>query len=274
MIRRSTTAALAAVALALAGCTDDGGATDDPTTGGTASAPADGTATGTGEPAEPVDDGRTFLVPRGFTLPVTTQPEWQVDEDDEEVAVETVGATNTPWALTPCDPTDYPSDADRTGFAGAMRASMESGENHQVATYDDSDAAQQAVDEMLAALEECSETTADEDDGGWTTAWTVEETDGGFTAVAAIEDSSGEAVPGSHVYVVQRRNNAVALSSIAGDIMAERGEVPADVVEPLAEEVQRSLESLTPVEDGATPEPDDMGDDTPAGDPASDAADS
>lgn len=254
--RRRCAALLAVAAVALAGCGGDGpteatATASDPVTAPTETGSPISTdaptteppaATETPDPTEPAetpgDGGR--VIAEDFEFPVESSDEWQVEY--EEQSTSSTRELQTEWALDPCQPTDYPTDAKRTDFAGVTRTSVEYAESHQLATYPDAATAREVVDGFLRVLDACTERTDEE--SGWTRFWNVEERGDGFVATANSESPEGVVPLGGEAVAVERRGNAVALVRVTSEFLLERGDVPPDIVDPLAAEVGRTLDAL------------------------------
>jgi hypothetical protein len=175
-----------------------------------------------------------LVVPGGVLLPDegrrTDSPEftdWTTDDRAGQA-----------WLLDPCQPTTYPTDAQRVSFRTVSRTGPEAHDARQLAVYPSAAVAAEAVAGFRRALDACSTGTTPT---GLRWKWVSQDApdlgDGGLLAASVYGDES----PTGDRIAVARAGSAVFLAYLGGEYGTaelDQGSADARAV------VQRFLDSL------------------------------
>jgi hypothetical protein len=228
---RAVAAVLAAVAVLTAGCGGDTGG------GPVADAAATAPATATPAPsATTAPDGGGSSVPESLPLP----DEGGRSDTAEFTDWTTDDALDRAWLLDPCQPTAYPTDAQRTRFKTVFREGPEAYDARQLGVYPSAEAATEVVAGFRRALEACR--TGTKPSGtGWT--WATRDApdlgEDGF--LAAVWFGGQQFAPYGHRIAVTRVGDAVFLAYTYGEYSSAEFDGGAEQVQQVA---QRFLDSL------------------------------
>jgi type IV secretory pathway VirB10-like protein len=175
-----------------------------------------------------------LVVPGGVLLP----DENRRAESPEFTDWTTDNRRDQAWLLDPCQPTAYPTDAQRVGFRTVSRTGPEAHDARQLATYPSDAVAAEAVAGFRRALAACATgTTAT----GLRWTWVAQDApglgDGGLLAASVFGDES----PTGDRIALARAGSAVFLAYLGGEYRSaelDQGARDAEAV------VQRFLDSL------------------------------
>jgi hypothetical protein len=229
---RAVAAALATVAVLAAGC-GAGGGPEAPAVDAAAAPPA---ATAPGAAPGTTPDADSGSVPRSLLLPdeggrsdTAEFTDWTTDETPDRA-----------WLLDPCQPTAYPTDAQRTRFKTVFREGPEAYDARQLGVYPSAAVAGEVVAGFRRALEACR--TGTKPSGTrWT--WAVRDDpdlgEDGF--LAAVWFGGEQFAPYGHRIAVTRAGDAVFLAYTYGEYSSAEFDGGAEMVRAVA---RRFLDSL------------------------------
>lgn len=224
-----------ALAVVVAGCggqdaTADGSATTQPTTNDTSS------TTPPTSPTPVSEETESAGIPPGLLLPNEGEP----GDGAETTAWETDNTADKPWLLDPCRPTDFPTDAQRTGFRTVSRTGPELFQARQLAVYDSESTATEAMAGFTRALTACR-TGGDASQGkAWT--WAVEEIAVGDEGLLAASNTGGPTfAPYGNRVAVTRVGTMVFLAFDEGEYGSAEIDEGARLTQQVAEKFVASL---------------------------------
>ncbi len=153
--------------------------------------------------------GRNLLAGFHFREESTWRPtgESTVDRSDD---------LGTEWALNPCRPTAYPTDAQRLAMASLRKDSPEQIEARQLAVYRDAATAGQVMSSFRSALAACASSTGPYGETNKFVTTPLQVGDEGLVIVQSF-NYSGTPVPGGTYVVVVRDGRSVYLAMITNE---------------------------------------------------------
>uniref|UniRef100_UPI001BDC1828 hypothetical protein n=1 Tax=Pseudonocardia lacus TaxID=2835865 RepID=UPI001BDC1828 len=144
------------------------------------------------------------------------------------------------WLLDPCSPTEYPTDARRTGFKTVSRTGPEFHEARQLATYPSVDDAAEVMAGFRRALAACS-TGGTEQGGRWEWVTREEPTLGDEGLLAASTVGGPGFAPAGDRVAVTRVGASVFLAFSNGESGVAEIDGAAELVREVAREFLDSV---------------------------------
>jgi len=224
-----------AMAVVVAGCGDRNAGADGPATTRPTSTTGTSPATTPQTSSTPAPT-QTTGIPPGLLLPNENEPA----DNSDVTAWETDDTADKPWLLDPCRPTDFPTDADRTGFRTVSRTGPELFQARQLAVYDSESTATEAMAGFSRALTACK--TGGDAAQGKAWQWTVEEIAVGDEGILAASTTGGPTyAPYGNRIAVTRVGAMVFLAYDEGEYGSAAIDEGARLTQQVAEKFVASL---------------------------------
>ncbi len=174
-------------------------------------------------------------IPPGLLLPNEGEP-----GDGEVTAWETDNTADKEWLLDACRPTDYPTDAQRTGFRTVSRTGPELFQARQLAVYDSESTATEAMAGFTRALSACK--TGGDPAQGKAWKWEHKEIAVGDEGILAASTTGGPtAAPYGNRIAVTRVGTMVFLAFDEGEYQSAEFDGGAEMTQQVAEKFVASV---------------------------------
>lgn len=229
-----TVVGMTTVAVVVAGCGDRNADTGGPTTQPTTTTTSGVSETSSTTP--PTSTTENTGIPPGLLLPNENEPA----SGSDTTAWETDNTPDREWLLDACRPTDYPTDAQRTGFRTVSRTGPELFQARQLAVYDSESTATEAMAGFTRALTACR--TGGDAAQGKAWQWNFEEIPVGDEGIVAASNTGGPTfAPYGNRVAVTRVDAMVFLAFDEGEYGSAEIDDGARTTQQVAEKFVASL---------------------------------
>jgi len=227
---------MAVVAVMVAGCGDQDAAADGPTGTRTETTDTSSSTPETSISSSPAaTETESAGIPPDLLLPNEGEP-----GDGEVTAWETDNTADKAWLLDACRPTDYPTDAQRTGFRTVSRTGPELFQARQLAVYDSESTATEAMAGFTRALSACK--TGGDPAQGKAWKWEHKEIAVGDEGILAASTTGGPtAAPYGNRIAVARVGAMVFLAFDEGEYQSAEFDGGAEQAQQVAEKFVASV---------------------------------
>lgn len=226
----------AVMAMVVAGCGSQDATADGPTGTRTATETSSTTPETSSSSSPAATETESAGIPPDLLLPNEGEPA----EGADTTAWETDNTADKPWLLDPCRPTDFPTDANRTGFRTVSRTGPELFQARQLAVFDSESNAIEAMAGFTRALTAC-ETGGDASQGkAWQ--WASKEIEVGDEGILAASTTGGPtAAPYGNRIAVTRVGAMVFLAYDEGEYQSAEFDGGAELTQQVAEKFVASV---------------------------------